>query len=123
MSASDLTAAELDRRTANVRPYAGARRGVAEAIDEAHRQFGFRDHGDARYWLDEAEAAAGVISPQEMNAALSPGRLPCGPCSGAPGRATAAPGPASCTPAMTLRPSRSSGSPPRGTGTPTSSRR
>jgi len=63
---ADLTAGELERRAANVLAHAGGRRGATEAVAEARRQFGFQDHGDALYWLDEAEVAAALITPREM---------------------------------------------------------
>ena len=67
-STSDLTPAELEDRTANIRAHGDtSRRGVAEAIGEARRQFGFAGHGAARYWLDQAECASGLITAREMN--------------------------------------------------------
>lgn len=63
-----LTAAELERRAANIRAHGDtSRRGVAEAIGEARRQFGFADHGAARYWLDQAECSSNLITAREMN--------------------------------------------------------
>ena len=67
-SSSDLTSAELEDRAANIRAHGDtSRRGVAEAIGEARRQFGFAGHGAARYWLDQAECASGLITAREMN--------------------------------------------------------
>jgi hypothetical protein len=63
-STSALTPAELEERAANIRAHGDtSRRGVAEA----RRQFGFAGHGDAWYWLDQAECASGLITAREMN--------------------------------------------------------
>ena len=61
-----LTEANLERRIEGLRGHYD-RRGVGEAADEARRQFAWPSHGDAEDWIDEAECAAGLITPAELN--------------------------------------------------------
>lgn len=61
-----MTEDELERRIDGLRGHYD-RRGVGEAADEARRQFAWPSHGDAAAWIDEAECAAGLITPTELN--------------------------------------------------------